>query len=525
MAETTTFLQLDYSEATHDREERWVSLVEQAQGLMNTRENDKGIKLMARGLAERAVSQEYGFTESEMDSNERSLVEAVTNIYVQVNQKVKKEQIAVEPGFARDVYLEVIPALLSVNRISTEFNNSSGYNSIDQAVSFAVSVMRAPSLRGSDKSFVIFGQMCAQYNSGASHESESFSRGLLPEINDEKVDKMFTPIGRIGTVLKKHEVPTRIVTAQLSADPQNMLAMVPATVWSYVDTRDVAGMLSTLDRHASHMDSSIKRALSVNGSSEYTHVTQSYSEHEGSDSLSIMERTLRLADIYTEPFRQWQQQNGRGHKPSIEHWTEIEVKDLKDFIREMDKDWTYDRVMAATKSEYMTRTGGEYPEDIFRSLHLTMREPSWGTLTDTEKFYAREVQQRANAQATDWHHRVDRESEVNHLVGNPDFYPNHPPTDRSQKAEELIAWVETIANIGIGSRAIFNTALYASLGHELAMYNRSGHVAVMWPMEEDTDKFAIDAMNKMYQYVLNGKGKGDVIPCIYPSKEWRQPVN
>jgi hypothetical protein len=511
-----------FDAAKADEHPGWYLTIEKALNIAeNPRERDKAIKLMANGLAARAVEYAYGIEEGDLQ-REKATLDTVTNIYREINQRAKKDNIIVQAEFARDVYLEVIPQLLRINRVSQEFNNSAGYNSTDQIISFCLSMFRAQSLRGTDRSFVIFSQMCAQYDSGTAHESSSFSRGLLEEINPEKVERVIQPLSTIGSILQKHGIPVQYVTAQLSADPKNMLAMVPATVWSYVDDRNVVAMLQTLERHRYAVDELIKRSLSVDGSSHYIHRTHSYAERHCSDQ-SIMERTFMLCEMYFTAYKEWLKYTGREDRTPAS-WMNLEVQELHNFAQAMQNDSIYDGVIAGCNRAHQENYGSDYPESVFQQIHKTLMKPKWGTLDDTEKFYSREVQKRAQSQADSWRRAINIEQEVCALLSHSDFFANSDESERQSKARELLYWVERIANIGIGSRAIFNTALYASLGAELAEYNNNRHIAVMWPLEEDIDRFAIEAMNAMYQFVLNKDGERGVIPCVYPGKEFRQPL-
>lgn len=211
---------------------------------LEPRLRDKAIHLICEGLAERAAQEAYG-------SKERSIVQLVTAIYKQTHERAKRERLAVTDEYARDVYWTIIPELLRANKVSDTFLNSKGSNSIQQIVAVAMALMRAESTR---KPVVFLSQMCAQYDSGRSHASDSFARGLLQAIEPEKVARVAEPLKNIGEVLRRHGIPVTYITLQLSPHPKNMLAMVPATVWSYIEEGKVAEMLQTLQTHRDTVD-------------------------------------------------------------------------------------------------------------------------------------------------------------------------------------------------------------------------------------------------------------------------------
>lgn len=154
--------------------------------------------------------------------------------------------------------------------------------------------------------------------------------------------------------------------------------------------------------------------------------------------------------------------------------------------------------------------------------------PTWGTLADTEAFYRRESQRRADATANEWQRKIDYDAEIKHLLKNKQFYTGLNDTQRASKAHELLEWTANIANIGIGGRAIYNTALYGALGTQLAQLNEGSNVSIMWPFEEDDDRWGLLTMGKMFNTFSSVPFKLPdplAFPCVYPDKSRRQPLS
>ncbi len=111
------------------------------------------------------------------------------------------------------------------------------------------------------------------------------------------------------------------------------------------------------------------------------------------------------------------------------------------------------------------------------------------------------------------------------MLKNSAFFAELEPEEREQKVDELLSGVDFIANMGIGSRAIFNVSLYGALGTQLARHNSNPDLAIMWPLEEDSDRWGIDVMQRVWEKFSERASKMPTIPCVYPNKELRQPFS
>lgn len=479
----------------------------------NAPSNDKGIKTMARAMGQYAA-EKTGETHPQV-------LKTYESVYQKLNTHLKKEGVQVEPAYAQAVYLEIVPELLHMNGVTDTLYAGSGYNSIDQVVSVATAIMKAPTVKDNGSTVRIYSQMCAQYASGETHSQESFSRGLVDNFDEEKVKRTFDPINKILDVFERFEIPVEVITPQVAADPELMLAMVPATVWTYVEQGKVAEMLMTLDRHAKQLPQVIGDALHTEDRQFTTHEAPSLADlHAGE--TSIIENTLYYSGLFGQ-VHDMVTRKGQEATTSLtdaaNKWFRLDIKDVRSIIREIDNnDQFFPHLLKTMREDY-----GWQDKDVstFQTMLYSLAQEKWGAVDDTEKFYKRESVRRTETTAKNWRRDVNYDTEVTKLLETPEFHPDYSEEERTEAATALVQWVDAIANIGIGGRAVFNVALYTSLGEHIAKLQKNGNVAIMWPVEEDVDSWAVKAMNDAFK--TNSEQSYPTIPCVYPRKELRQP--
>lgn len=86
----------------------------------------------------------------------------------------------------------------------------------------------------------------------------------------------------------------------------------------------------------------------------------------------------------------------------------------------------------------------------------------------------------------------------------------------------MIENVDRLANVGIGGRAIFNTTVYFALGMQMGDIVARGNGLMCWPVQEATDRQALDAMNRAFK--LTSASNLEMIPLIIPNKTRLQPL-
>jgi hypothetical protein len=440
-------------------------------------------------------------------------------VYEKINVLVKKEGLLVETEYARAIYMEAVPELLGTNNISDKFMNSSEKNSIDQVVSFALQMLRAYRLRETGGVFRIFSQMCAHYDTGEVLGTSSFTKKLLPQINKNRVEQVFSPIDNIAHILRRFSIPVEIVLPQIASDPKNMLAMVPSAVWSYVNRGSVGEMLHILTKHSQEIPRIVADGLSsFKEDNDYRLLAPSLGEGISEGELSIIDKTLALCRLYETAFHAYSQlvnlaRNEQSELASVS-WINLEHKDVIQFIKYFDS-FDEDILNELRRAP----DWDDYKEEIFLLMQRTLSIEGWGTLDDTVTFYSRESQRRAGIVASEWKRARKYDVEIAKLMEDPLFNPDLDTSERFDKARELLGWIDTISTIGLGGRAIFNTALYAALGMNLAEYNSGGNLAVMWAIEENADPFGIYIMDSMFTLFTSI----DRAPIVYPCKDLRQP--
>ncbi|MBI4136889.1 hypothetical protein HY469_02395 [Candidatus Roizmanbacteria bacterium] len=466
----------------------------------NQRARDKATKQIAQGLVE-MTGDTYGL---ELDTKRSK---GLLNVFLGIDQQSSRQNMRAPKAFSAAVYAEMVPTLLGVNGVSEVSENAAGYNGVSEVVTASLQLLKAASVRQHGGKFRIFSQMCAHYASGDTHEAASFTKGLAPELNPDKVAQVAAPLRGITHALQRFGIPVEVVTPQLVADPKVMFAMVPATVWGYLEQGKITQMLRHLNRHASEFPPMLQNQLMNGYDTPLVHRAPSLTEPIHSDT-SIMDHTLALLETFERIYNLYE---GTGET----RWHELTVTDLKRFRSYIDRSSNYETLVARAQAYSIDA------QNLLPVLLPPLFRENWGALDDTESFYRREQERRAGMKAGEWLRRADRANELQGLLGDSDFYPEELEERRIQRAEELLSATEQLANIGIGGRAIFNVALYASLGRELAHMNHGPNRAIMYPLEEDRDRWAIDTMARSYAAHLPQETGG--LPCVYPGKHLRQP--
>lgn len=492
---------------------QWAQQLQEAHGFAMQRKNDKALSLWTTAMGNRATLMSGEWKYTDIPVNEK----LNKTVYAELFKRVKQEPVDVTPEYRNAILFDVVPVLTAVNGIS-QSTSELGYNNVGEIVETAYGFLRAEQASKKGGKVVILGQMCAQYDSGSSHDQESFNRGLVQELDREKITRSFAPLKRIIDAVEPHGISVHVVTPQISENPKLMLAMVPATVWSYIDSGQAATMLHTVGQHTRDLPPMIHEALAVDHTTPRSHEAPSYAEVL-TNGHNIIERTMEIATLFGQAYSL--KDKGVVYEDATvtqDRWMGLSADDLKDFRREINYfEGMYERIIQQGIEVY-----GWTPEDVevYKSLLFPLFQENWGALDDTAKFYAREVSRRAEAQSAEWKRNINYEREIPVLLDDEKFYPDYPADYRQAKAEELLEWVEKIANLEIGGRAIFNVALYAALGEALAKYEEGEDVALMWPMEEDRDRWGVEAMTRAYQRKIPS---AKALPCVYQAKNLRQP--
>ncbi len=487
----------------------WATQLDQAVDAAALRKNDKALSLVTKGLAGLAgdVARHKGAQEIPVDES------AYITVYTDLNKALKGSEVVTTREFALGVYTEAIPMLLAVNGVSAR-NSERGYNSNDRVVASSMALFRAEEARDQGGSFTFFSQMCAQYASGEGHSQDSFSGGLAGKLDDQKIETAFSPLLDVAAVLDRFDIPVQIVTPQLTPDPELMLAMVPATVWNYVENGRVADMILALQAHSEAFPQALAKAIEARGLSDrVTFKPISYATAENGNP-SVMDRTLQICQLFGDAYNIAEQGTTNG-KP----WGEISAQELRRMKSSIEMfDQYYETMIHLGKNTY-----GWTDKDValLQRMITTLFEEKQGTLDDTLGFYGREQERRAASASQDWRRTVDLEKEVSILLEHPELYTELHGDEREAKIRSLVQWVDTIANIDLGGRATFNTALYAALGEHVASLQSGADVGMMWPIEEDSDRWALKIMNGAFG--LASEKQYPAIPCVYPAKSLRQP--
>lgn len=490
----------------------WAQQLQTAYEYGQQRKNDKALSLWSKAMAQRgaALSETWGF--SDIPKNEKLF----STVYTELFRRSKQDAIEVTPEYRDTVFFEVVPVLTAINGIS-HTTSELGYNRVDEVVETAVTILRAEHAKDNGGKLVIMSQLCAQYDSGTIHDQESFNRDLVQELDPEKVRISLAPMKQIIDALEKHDITVHVVTPQVSENPKLMLAMVPATVWSYVDSGRAAEMLYTLDQHTRELPPLVHDALAVTDTSARSHEAPSYAEVL-TNGHNIVERTMEIATLVGQAYSLTDNLVFVDKKTTEQSWMSLSIADLRQFKIQLDHyDGVYENIIQRGREVY-----GWSDEDVllYQQLLTPLFQQGWGAVDDTAKFYSREVARRAQAKGNEWKRNIDYTKEVPALLNDEKFYPQFPNEYRQAKAEELLLWVENIANLEIGGRAVFNVSLYAAMGEALGRYEEGEDVAIMWPLEEDRDRWAVEAMTEGYRSKIPS---AKALPAVYPAKNLRQP--
>lgn len=479
--------------------------------------NNKAMNLLVPAMARYAMEQTGVVFEPRREK-------LYKRVYTEVSSAAKKahekEGLVVDPAFAQAVYLEVLPALLSINDISDTTGNERGYNSVDQIVATAMTVMRALQVRDAGGKFSIFQQMCAQYDSGSAHDEQSFSRGLLSNLNSSKVDDALEPVRTVAEVLQRFDVPVEITQAQVAPHGELLLAMVPATVWGYVaKPGGAAEMLEILHAQNSIFPELAQQSLGTTEASDINHRVLAYTEIPVNGENTISSETLRMCELFGELYQAYRDQRNRDESPT--QWTQLSPYDVRNLLEYVD----YEFNSGSFFYDVAQRNGWTSQDRVMMEIIVrTLGLPDWGTLADTAKFYSRENQRRTVSTADTWQRTIDRQTEVDALLASQKFHPDMTDSQRRQQAENIIQWVDVIANIGIGARAVYNTALYATLGRHVVNMNNGNDAGIMWPLEEDSDRWGLHVMQKVWERFAQDRTLPH-FPYVMPAKEKRQPFS
>jgi len=517
--------EIDSSDKSQDEPagQAWINALKTADDLRMGRRPDIGriAKVLGTGWAE------YALAKNNIEPTPQ-LREKYRDTFVAIDAATRKKGITTTRDMAISFFDDILPELVAMNGVGDKFNNGSGLNSIEQIVSVGTTILQAEEASREGGRLRIFSQMCAHYQppEEQAHEAESFSHGLAEELDEGKIDNSLRPLKKITDMCERLGINVEVITPQVTPHPRIMTTMVPATVWGYINSGRVDEMLQRLGEHATHWPRMAKKALGVTDESSHIQVnTPSYAETENGDE-SIIEEALKLSRLFGHAYNQYfeiRPTYGSSSTPKAQEWSSLEPKNVRDLIGYLDSD-------SCDMNDFIAKAAHKYgwtEEDktIFPLLFRSLAMPKWGVLADTEKFYAREVQNREEHSAGEWRHKVDFKNEKEDLLNSSAFFAELESEDREQKVDELLSGVDFIANMGIGSRAIFNVSLYGALGRQLARYNSCPDLAIMWPLEEDSDRWGIDVMQRVWEKFSERASMMPTIPCVYPNKELRQPFS
>lgn len=477
---------------------------------------------IARGIAMIVASQQ-GIIYEAPDQRARK-IDRIANIYSAVSSAVKRENINVSPKFAHAVYWEIMPTLLGINEVTNTVLNEQGYNSMDQLASTVVTLMKAESVRDAGGTFRIFSPMCAQMDTGVSHDQDACARGLLTTINRSKLQQAVEPMQVIANVLQSFDVPVEIITPQVTADPQLLLALVPSTVWSYVEKGEVAEMLTALDDMSRLFPTIVRPMIGISDDDPYhRYYAPSYTE-VGIYGESIISRTLRYSTRFGQLYDAYHNHvNEELPTSATVSWVGLSTHEARNFTDSILDDnlrpvSLFDDV--ANKHNWTT----DEKTIVLLMLRNLIRTDNEGVLKHLEVYYDREIQRRTDMTAEEWMRTFDRGKEMNALLMDEQFYSNLDQEQRIQMASDLLDWTHVIANIGMGGRGIFNVALYASIAEFVVNSNRGKDAGILLPLEEDYERFSSSVMMQVWK-VLRDEKTNDMIPLLYARKDLRQPFN
>jgi len=278
-------------------------------------------------------------------------------------------------------------------------------------------------------------------------------------------------------------------------------------------------MSQMLSRHSHELPQLVADGLThFKDDDDYRISAPSLTEGLVEGEVSIIDRTLELCSLYETSYNAYlqlvsQARTGKKESKTVS-WISLTHNDVVQFIKYFD---SFDEDIMILLRELPD--WDDHKEKIFLLMQRTLSFEGWGILDDTVSFHGRESQRRARIVANEWKNSRDYDAEIKKIMDDPLFNPEMDSNERLEKAQELLECIDTISNMELGGRAIFNTALYAAFGKNLAEYNKNGNMAVMWATEENADQFAIYLMDFVHTIMTSA----DRAPIVYSSKERRQP--
>ena len=499
----------------------WINALKTADDLRMGRRPDVGriAKVLGAGWAE------YALAKNNIEPTPQ-LREKYRDTFVAIDAATRKNGITTTREMAISFFDDILPELVAMNGVGDKFNNGSGLNSIEQIVSVGTTILQAEEASREGGRLRIFSQMCAHYqrDENQAHEAESFMHGLATELDPEKTKRALKPIKTITDACRKLGIPVEVITHQVTPHPDMMAAMVPSTVWGFVESKRVDEMIQTLARHEKEWPQLVYEGLGVIDNTDFVEInTTSYAISE-SGSESIIQEALRLSNLFGDAYTEYIRKRPSYNTQTLDiipHWSSLSVREVRAMMEYLDSDSIDSKVFIAETAE--KHEWSEEEQAIFPLLQRSLAIPGWGTLADMERFYNREETARSGMTADKWRREVDYEEEKEDLLKSATFYPELTHDEREQMSDQLLQGVDFIANLGIGARAIFNTSLYGTMGKKLAKYNSGTNLAIMWPLEEDYDRWSIDVMQKMWNVFSPRSNTNPTIPCVYPRKMLRQP--
>ncbi|MBI4136894.1 hypothetical protein HY469_02420 [Candidatus Roizmanbacteria bacterium] len=434
--------------------------------------------------------------------------------YTSVNQVAKElanEGKTIDSDFGMSVYMELLPVVLGAGRITETRLNGKGNNSMEQVRSVAKMALQAEHIRDEGGEFVIFSPTCSHYNTALANEEGSYDRGLLDAIYVPQQQRVLEPIKNIANVLSRAGVPVRVVIPQVNPmeDPRAMFAMVPAAIWKHIDDHEVAAMILQTNNLSNQFDENAQAFL---GETEALYQPASLANYQSSEGgHTTMDITSRLNQL----FEDFVEAHDHGEAAP---WYELSSHTLRKIIH-----WSSaDQVREAVSEVARSKGWSESEQKVFEEMFASLATPGWGALDDTERFYARESQRRAGKTAEQWRRTFDYGDEVSRLLANSQYFPELSEPERKTRAIHMIENVDRLANVGIGGRAIFNTTVYFALGMQMGDIVARGNGLMCWPVQEATDRQALDAMNRAFK--LTSASNLEMIPLIIPNKTRLQPL-
>ena len=484
-------------------------------------EPQKGTKKMAKALTMLTVDHANSSDLRNGQVFDNRARDAIHNVYAGLDQKIRKHPHPVNPEYARAIATEVIPTLLTVNGVTNSDLAESGHNSVGRVVATVEALLYGPDARDNGGTVRFVSQMCAQYASGEDNAAEAFSKGLADRLDSKKIGLVYQPMRQIAEVLNRFGIRVEIVNPQITADPRLMLAMVPAGVWKHIDEGRVGEMVSKIDKIAADLPPHAQAALGI---TERTDGLLSYRAPSLAEPFvgetSVIDDTLAYAELFGQYFNHAMTYPREVDPANAVDWKNIKVRDISSVRDEIDRvPGLEEDILARTKREH------GWSDDkfgLFTAMKHAHLYPGWGTFDDTVRFYGREVTRRAQSKAESWKRTMDFSTEQAKLIADPSFHPELSPEERQTRAQEILKWTDTIANMEIGGRTIFNVALYAALATHAARLNQHPDIAIIWPIEEENDRCNVRELTDVHQKVTEQRFSD--IPLIYPGKHLRQPL-